>query len=196
MRHPLVIQDKIYSTREIVFQINRWRLLNKTISFTNGCFDILHPGHISSLSEAALEADYLIVGLNSDASARKLKGEGRPVMDEQSRALMLASLLVVDAVVIFEEDTPLNLIELIKPDVLVKGGDYTLEQIVGAKEVAAFGGRVAINPLVAGFFDDRNHQQNPLFVIVKFSIHLLGRKNIGRVINKLPPYPRYILSTS
>jgi len=126
-------------------------LLNKTISFTNGCFDILHPGHISSLSEAALEADYLIVGLNSDASARKLKGEGRPVMDEQSRALMLASLLVVDAVVIFEEDTPLNLIELIKPDVLVKGGDYTLEQIVGAKEVVAFGGRVAINPLVAGF---------------------------------------------
>jgi D-glycero-beta-D-manno-heptose 1-phosphate adenylyltransferase len=151
MRHPLVIQDKIFSTREIVFQINRWRLLNKTISFTNGCFDILHPGHISSLSEAALEADYLIVGLNSDASARKLKGEGRPVMDEQSRALMLASLLVVDAVVIFEEDTPLSLIELIKPDVLVKGGDYTLEQIVGAKEVAAFGGRVAINPLVAGF---------------------------------------------
>jgi rfaE bifunctional protein nucleotidyltransferase chain/domain len=151
MRHPLVIQDKIFSTREIAFQINRWRLLNKTISFTNGCFDILHPGHISSLSEAALEADYLIVGLNSDASARKLKGEGRPVMDEQSRALMLASLLVVDAVVIFEEDTPLNLIELIKPDVLVKGGDYTLEQIVGAKEVVAFGGRVAINPLVAGF---------------------------------------------
>lgn len=151
MRHPQVIQDRIFSIREIVFQINRWRLLNKTISFTNGCFDILHPGHISSLSEAALEADYLIVGLNSDASARRLKGEGRPVMDEQSRALMLASLLVVDAVVIFEEDTPLDLIELIKPDVLVKGGDYTIDQIVGAREVIAAGGRVAINPLVAGF---------------------------------------------
>jgi D-glycero-beta-D-manno-heptose 1-phosphate adenylyltransferase len=151
MRHPQVIQDRIFSIREIVFQVNRWRLLNKTISFTNGCFDILHPGHISSLSEAALEADYLIVGLNSDGSARRLKGEGRPVMDEQSRSLMLASLVVVDAVVIFEEDTPLHLIELIKPDVLVKGGDYSIEQIVGAKEVIAAGGRVAINPLVAGF---------------------------------------------
>jgi D-glycero-beta-D-manno-heptose 1-phosphate adenylyltransferase len=151
MRHPQVIQDKIFSLREIVFQINRWRILNKTISFTNGCFDILHPGHISSLSEAALEADYLVVGLNSDASARRLKGSGRPVMDEQSRALMLASLLIVDAVVIFEEDTPLQLIELIKPDVLVKGGDYTLDQIVGAKEVMAAGGRVVINPLIAGF---------------------------------------------
>jgi D-glycero-beta-D-manno-heptose 1-phosphate adenylyltransferase len=151
MRHPQVIQDKIYSQREIVFQINRWRLLNKTISFTNGCFDILHPGHISSLSEAALEGDYLVVGLNSDISAKRLKGQGRPVMDEHSRALMLASLLMVDAVVIFGEDTPLELIELIKPDVLVKGGDYTLDQIVGAKEVMAAGGRVAINPLVAGF---------------------------------------------
>ena len=151
MKHPQVIQDKIFSSREIVFQINRWKLLNKTISFTNGCFDILHPGHISSLSDAALEADFLVVGLNSDASTRRLKGEGRPVMDEQSRALMLASLLMIDAVVIFEEDTPLELIELVKPDVLVKGGDYTLDQIVGAREVVASGGRVVINPIVPGF---------------------------------------------
>jgi D-glycero-beta-D-manno-heptose 1-phosphate adenylyltransferase len=150
MKHPQVIQDKIFSSREIVFQINRWKLLSKTISFTNGCFDILHPGHIASLSDAALEADFLVVGLNSDASARRLKGEGRPVMDEQSRALMLSSLLMVDAVVIFEEDTPLELIELVQPDVLVKGGDYTIEQIVGAKEVVAAGGRVVINPIVAG----------------------------------------------
>ena len=151
MQQPQVIQLKIFSPKELVFQINRWKLLSKTISFTNGCFDILHPGHIASLSEAALEADFLVVGLNSDVSARRLKGTGRPVMDEQSRALMLASLLMVDAVVIFEEDTPLNLIELVKPDVLVKGGDYTMDQIVGAKEVIAAGGRVVINPILAGF---------------------------------------------
>jgi D-beta-D-heptose 7-phosphate kinase/D-beta-D-heptose 1-phosphate adenosyltransferase len=103
------------------------------------------------LSDAAREADFLVVGLNSDASAKKLKGDGRPVMDENSRALMLASLLMVDAVVIFDEDTPLELINLIQPDVLVKGGDYTLDQIVGAKEVMASGGRVIINPIVKGF---------------------------------------------
>jgi rfaE bifunctional protein nucleotidyltransferase chain/domain len=151
MNQPQVIQHKIFSPKEIVFQVNRWKLLNKTISFTNGCFDILHPGHIASLSNAARESDFLIVGLNSDGSAHRLKGAGRPVMDEKSRALMLASLLIVDAVVIFEEDTPLELIEKIKPDVLVKGGDYTIDQIVGAKEVIATGGRVVINPIVEGF---------------------------------------------
>ena len=92
-----------------------------------------------------------MVGLNSDASAKRLKGEGRPVMDEQSRALLLASLIMVDAVVIFEEDTPLELIKLVQPDVLVKGGDYNIDQIVGAKEVMAAGGRVVINPIVPGF---------------------------------------------
>jgi D-beta-D-heptose 7-phosphate kinase/D-beta-D-heptose 1-phosphate adenosyltransferase len=151
MKHPQFIQHKIYSTKEIVFQVNRWKLLSKTISFTNGCFDILHPGHIASLSDAARESDFLIVGLNSDGSTNRLKGAGRPVMDENSRALILASLVMVDAVVIFEEDTPLELIELVRPDVLVKGGDYTIEQIVGAKEVIDAGGRVIINPIVAGF---------------------------------------------
>lgn len=151
MKHPQFIQHKIFSSKEIVFQVNRWKLLSKTISFTNGCFDILHPGHIASLSDASREADFLIVGLNSDASANRLKGAGRPVMDEQSRALMLASLVIVDAVVIFEEDTPLELIELVHPDVLVKGGDYSIEQIVGAREVIADGGRVVINPIVPGF---------------------------------------------
>lgn len=151
MKHPQVIQLKIYSPKEIVFQANRLKLLSKTISFTNGCFDILHPGHIASLSDAAREADFLIVGLNSDASARRLKGEGRPVMDELSRALLLGSLVMVDAVVIFEEDTPLELIELVQPDVLVKGGDYSIDQIVGAKEVMAAGGRVVINPFVPGY---------------------------------------------
>jgi D-glycero-beta-D-manno-heptose 1-phosphate adenylyltransferase len=151
MNHPQYIQHKIFSSKEIVFQVNRWKMISKTISFTNGCFDILHPGHIASLSDAAREADFLIVGVNSDESARRLKGPGRPVMDENARVLMLASLLIVDAVVIFEEDTPLELIELVKPDVLVKGGDYTLEEIVGAKEVMAAGGRVVINPIVPGF---------------------------------------------
>jgi len=151
MKHPLFTRHKIFSLKEIVFQINRWRIISKTISFTNGCFDILHPGHIASLSEAAQESDFLVVGLNSDHSARRLKGPGRPIMDEQSRALMLAPLVIVDAVVIFEEDTPLSLIELIQPDVLVKGGDYTLDEIVGAKEVMAAGGRVVINPIIPGF---------------------------------------------
>jgi rfaE bifunctional protein nucleotidyltransferase chain/domain len=151
MNQPQVIQSKIYSPKEIIFQVNRWKLLNRTISFTNGCFDILHPGHIASLSDAAREGNFLVVGLNSDSSAKRLKGEGRPVMDENSRALMLASLLMVDAVVIFEEDTPLELIELVRPDVLIKGGDYTMEQIVGANEVMAYGGRVVINPIIPGF---------------------------------------------
>jgi D-glycero-beta-D-manno-heptose 1-phosphate adenylyltransferase len=151
MKQPQVIQHKIYSSKEIGFQVNRWRLLSKTVAFTNGCFDIIHSGHIASLSDAAKEADFLVVGVNSDKSARRLKGEGRPVMDEQSRATLLASLLMVDAVVIFEEDTPLELIGLVQPDVLVKGGDYTIDQIVGAREVIDAGGRVVINPIVPGF---------------------------------------------
>jgi len=126
-------------------------LLEKKISFTNGVFDILHPGHIFSLSQAAKEADYLVVGLNSDESVKRLKGDGRPVNGEDARALILASLILVDVVIIFEEDTPLELIKAIKPDVLVKGGDYKIEQIVGAKEVVAHGGRVVINPLIEGF---------------------------------------------
>ena len=135
----------------MIHQLNRWRLLGKTIAFTNGCFDILHAGHISSLSDAAREADILIVGLNSDASTKRLKGPGRPVNDQHARATVLAALLMVDGVILFDEDTPLELINLVRPDVLVKGGDYSLEQIVGAKEVMSWGGRVVINPIVPGF---------------------------------------------
>lgn len=129
----------------------QWRFLSKTIAFTNGCFDILHPGHIASLSEAAKVADILIVGLNSDSSVRGLKGPGRPINDEQSRALLLASLSLVDAVVLFSDPTPLELIKLIIPDFLVKGGDYKIEEIAGAREVLAAGGKVLINPIVEGF---------------------------------------------
>ena len=125
--------------------------MGKSIVFTNGVFDILHPGHIFSLSQAAKEADFLIVGLNSDNSVKRLKGQQRPVNNQDSRTLLLASLLMVDAVVIFEEDTPLELINSVRPDVIVKGGDYTIEQIVGAKEVMSNGGRVVINPVIEGY---------------------------------------------
>jgi D-glycero-beta-D-manno-heptose 1-phosphate adenylyltransferase len=151
MRKAEIITTRICTWNEALHRIGQWRVTGKTVSFTNGVFDILHRGHIFSLSQAAAEADYLVVGLNSDASTKRLKGDSRPVNDEQSRALVLAALLMVDMVVIFEEDTPLNLITTLQPDVLVKGGDYTLEQIVGAKEVMAAGGKVIINPIVEGF---------------------------------------------
>ena len=151
MKQPQIIQQKILDLPGLLHQVQRWRILGKTIAFTNGCFDILHKGHIASLSDAAREADFLVVGVNSDASTRRLKGEGRPVNDQDARATVLASLLMVDAVIIFDEDTPLELINAVKPDVLVKGGDYTIDQIVGAKEVIAAGGRVVINPIVPGF---------------------------------------------
>lgn len=151
MRSISSIPRKIFSAVDLQQQLTRWRLQNKKIVFTNGVFDILHQGHIASLSEAASFGDILIVGLNADSSVKRLKGESRPVNSEQSRALVLACLLMVDAVIIFEEDTPLQLITLIEPDVLVKGGDYTLDQIVGAKEVMAAGGEVKIVPIVEGF---------------------------------------------
>jgi D-glycero-beta-D-manno-heptose 1-phosphate adenylyltransferase len=151
MKLPQIIPQKIFDLPGLQHQLSRWRLLGKTVAFTNGCFDILHQGHIASLSEAAREADFLIVGLNSDASTCRLKGESRPINNQHARATVMASLLMVDAVILFEEDTPLNLINAIQPDVLVKGGDYTLEQIVGAKEVIEAGGRVVINPIVPGF---------------------------------------------
>ncbi|MCW3106607.1 MAG: RfaE bifunctional protein [Segetibacter sp.] len=151
MKKPEVIPSKIYTREELLKQVARWRFLGKTISFTNGCFDILHSGHIASLSEAAREGDLLIVGVNTDASTKRLKGNERPVNNENSRALLLASLAIVDAVTLFEEDTPFELITAIMPDVIVKGGDYTLDQMIGAKEVIANGGRVVINPIVEGF---------------------------------------------
>ncbi len=150
MHNPEYINGKILTIEEALRKMAQWRLLKKKVAFTNGCFDILHVGHIFSLSEAAKQADYLIVGLNSDASTKRLKGDNRPVNDEQSRALLLASLVIVDAVVLFEEDTPLEIISKLLPDVLVKGGDYTIDQIAGAKEVIAYGGSVIINSIIPG----------------------------------------------
>jgi len=146
-----LIPTKILTLPLLLQKLAQWRVHNKKVAFTNGVFDILHQGHIFSLSQAAKEADYLIVGLNADASVKRLKGESRPVNKQDSRALVLASLIMVDALVIFEEDTPIELIKTIIPDVLIKGGDYTIEQIVGAKEVMANGGRVVINPVLDGF---------------------------------------------
>jgi D-glycero-beta-D-manno-heptose 1-phosphate adenylyltransferase len=151
MKIAQAISNKIFTAETILLQVRRWHLLGKKIAFTNGVFDLLHQGHIASLTEAASYADVLIVGVNADASVKRLKGETRPITDEQSRAAILAALLMTDAVVIFEEDTPQNLITSILPDVLVKGGDYTIEQIVGAKEVLANGGMVKIVPIVDGF---------------------------------------------
>ena len=131
--------------------MNRWRLKSKTIAFTNGVFDILHQGHIAVLAKAASFADVLIVGINSDASVKRLKGDSRPVNNEQSRALLISSLIMVDAVIIFDEETPLELIKIIRPDVLIKGGDYSLNTIVGSEEVIASGGHVEIIPLEQGF---------------------------------------------
>lgn len=145
------IHKKIFNLTDLQRQVAAWRVNGKTIAFTNGCFDILHEGHIFSLNQAAKEADFLIIGVNSDASVKKLKGPDRPVNNEKSRSLILSNLEVVDAVIIFDEDTPLQLILALMPDVIVKGGDYTIEQIVGAKEVMANGGRVVINPIVEGF---------------------------------------------
>ncbi len=151
MRNPDSIQQKIFTLPQLLKKAAGWKLLGKKIAFTNGCFDILHEGHIFSLSQAAREGDVLVVGVNSDASTKELKGPGRPINNEHSRALLLASLVITDAVVVFNEDTPLELIKALMPDTIVKGGDYTVEQVAGGKEVIANGGRVVINPIVEGF---------------------------------------------
>lgn len=126
------------------------------VVFTNGCFDLLHPGHVSSLDAARRLGDALVVGVNTDASVRRLaKGPGRPVTPEDDRALMVAALESVDAVVLFDEDTPLQLISALLPDVLVKGGDYAPDDVVGRQEVEAAGGRIVILPLLEGYSTTR-----------------------------------------
>lgn len=131
--------------------ISKWRNDSKRIIFTNGCFDIIHRGHIEYLKQAKLLGDALIVGLNSDASVKRLKGKQRPYQSEQDRAAILDAMEMVELIIIFNEDTPLNLICELKPDVLVKGGDYDRRSIVGAEEVENWGGRVIIIPFLKGF---------------------------------------------
>lgn len=151
MKETENIAAKILSQQMLKDLLVREASLKKKVVFTNGCFDILHPGHIHLLQEAKQLGDLLIVGLNSDSSVKRLKGPDRPVQDENSRALLLAAILFVDYVVLFSEDTPLDLIKLISPDVLVKGGDYRENEIVGSDFVKETGGITITIPFLKGF---------------------------------------------
>jgi len=145
------IKDKICTRDVLVHRCNGLKALGRKIVFTNGCFDIMHHGHLDYLAKAASLGNFLVVGVNTDASVKRLKGEERPLTSEDNRAFQLACLLFVDAVCLFEEDTPKDLIEAVRPDLLVKGGDYELSNIVGADLVLANGGKVEVIPFVQGY---------------------------------------------
>lgn len=145
------IKNKIQDWTTLSESIIKWRKDGQKIVFTNGCFDLLHLGHADYLARAADMGDKLIVGLNSDSSISRLKGANRPITNQDSRAFLLASLTFVSAVVIFQEDTPALLIELVRPDILVKGGDYSTNEIVGNEFVLSKGGKVVSLPLVKGY---------------------------------------------
>lgn len=142
--------EKICSKEALLKRVAHWRLAGQRIVFTNGCFDLLHVGHLAILEQAKREGDYLVVALNSDRSVRALKGVNRPVITEDARAKLVAALPYVDAVVLFDEETPLNLIRAIRPNVLVKGGDYTEEKVVGASDMKTWGGKVTLIPVIDG----------------------------------------------
>lgn len=152
MNHTAYIESKIYNSFNIELQrkLAYIRFKNQKIVFTNGCFDILHKGHADYLSKAASLGEFLIIGLNSDASVKRLKGENRPVNNQENRAFILASLSFVSAVVVFEEDTPLTLLQAITPNVLVKGADYSVNTVVGSDYVMEKGGEVFLIDLVPG----------------------------------------------
>lgn len=156
---PTNPQAKILSDPQLVSLTDRYRTFGKKVVFTNGCFDILHAGHVQYLNEAKKQGDILVLGLNSDESIRRLKGEGRPVNSQDARAAVIAGLQSVDHIVIFTDDTPKRLIELVKPDVLVKGSDYKKETVVGADFVESYGGRVHLAELLPGFSTTRVVQQ-------------------------------------
>jgi rfaE bifunctional protein nucleotidyltransferase chain/domain len=149
--HGVPLNPEILTLDEAILRFGPGKRNGRRVVFTNGCFDLLHPGHIGSLEQARALGDVLIVGLNSDASVRQLKGAGRPILPERERAEILASLECVDAVVIFDALTPREVIARLLPDVLVKGGDWASDQIVGREEVEAAGGRVVSIPVVAGY---------------------------------------------
>jgi len=152
MKYLETIEAKIFKDFEHFEPLlKKWKEKSETIVFTNGCFDLLHRGHVELLAKAANKGDQLIVGLNSDLSVARLKGHGRPFMDEDSRAFILAAYEFVSAIVFFTEDTPQNLIESILPDYLIKGSDYSIDEIVGHEVVFASGGKVETIELVPGF---------------------------------------------
>jgi len=151
MSHLKSINTKILPLKSLKNQVTNWKKTGKKVVFTNGCFDLIHRGHIEVLAQTADLGDKLIIGLNSDVSIKKLKGEGRPIIDENSRAILLASLSFVDAIVLFSEETPLNLISNLNPDILAKGGDYKINTIVGHEFIRKNGGEVILVPFVEGF---------------------------------------------
>ncbi|MCG8411215.1 MAG: D-glycero-beta-D-manno-heptose 1-phosphate adenylyltransferase [Bacteroidales bacterium] len=146
-----IIQSKIIDINNIESLLTYWKLKNRKLVFTNGCFDIIHRGHVEYLAQAANYGHELIVGLNTDNSVRRLKGETRPVQDEQARATIMASLQFVSAVILFDEDTPYELIKKVQPDVLIKGSDYNIEDIVGYDIVKAKGGEIITMDFVEGY---------------------------------------------
>ncbi|WP_341893909.1 bifunctional D-glycero-beta-D-manno-heptose-7-phosphate kinase/D-glycero-beta-D-manno-heptose 1-phosphate adenylyltransferase HldE [Ferrovibrio terrae] len=150
MPDPHGIEIKIAAPQQAVERVALWRSRGERVGFTNGVFDLLHPGHLALLSEVRAQCDRLIVAINSDASVKKLKGDARPVQDERHRAQVLAALSLVDMVIVFADDTPIPLLGLLKPDLLVKGGDYSVDQVVGADVVRAYGGEVKVSRHVAG----------------------------------------------
>jgi D-beta-D-heptose 7-phosphate kinase/D-beta-D-heptose 1-phosphate adenosyltransferase len=156
LEHELLLEnttaqaDKVCGLQSLLPRVAAWRAAGQRIVFTNGCFDLLHAGHVTYLEQARKLGDRLVLGLNTDRSVSALKGPTRPVIHEQDRARVLAALEAIDAVILFDEDTPLALIQAIKPDVLVKGDDYTEDQVVGAKDVKSWGGSIALVPIVPG----------------------------------------------
>ena len=145
------IKSKIYTQSELLEQSKVWKNNGEKIVFTNGCFDLVHRGHVELLANTADLGDKLVIGLNSDSSIKNLKGKNRPIIDENSRAILLASLQFIDAIVFFSEDTPYHLIETILPDILAKGGDYKVEEIIGHEVVLQNGGEVILVPFIDGF---------------------------------------------
>ena len=151
MSHLKDINSKIYNLDTLTTQVEQWKKSGNKIVFTNGCFDIIHRGHIEVLASTADLGNKLIIGLNSDQSIQNIKGEGRPIIDEQSRAVLLAALSFVDAIILFSQDTPLKLIGALLPNVLAKGGDYEIENIVGHEIVQQNGGKVKLIPFIDGY---------------------------------------------
>lgn len=151
MPHLKKIKNKILPLNSLKSKISEWQKDGNKIVFTNGCFDVLHRGHVEVLAQTANLGDKLIVGLNSDISIQILKGKDRPILDEKSRAILLAALSFVDAVIFFSEETPINIIRALKPDILAKGGDYKIDTIVGNEIIKENGGEVVLVPFLDGF---------------------------------------------
>ena len=145
------LKNKFFSLKELMLQCQNWKDNNNKIVFTNGCFDLVHKGHVEVLAKTSDLGDKLIIGLNSDKSISNIKGPSRPIIEENSRKLLLASFSFIDAIILFDEETPYNLINTLKPDVLAKGGDYKIKDIVGSDIVKKYGGNVITIPLTPNF---------------------------------------------